>query len=64
MEAKAVVLYKESLVLLEDDKELIEHLANILIERWVLSKEEIFEEIEYFLKTTEKLTKSHKMPIL
>jgi cell division protease FtsH len=48
MEAKAIVLYKESLELLEDDKELIEHLANILIERWVLSKEEIFEEIECF----------------
>jgi hypothetical protein len=41
-------LYKESLVLLEEDKELIEYLANILIERWVLSKEEIFEEIEGF----------------
>jgi cell division protease FtsH len=48
MEAKAVELYKESLVLLEEDKELIEYLANILIERWVLSKEEIFEEIEGF----------------
>jgi cell division protease FtsH len=48
MEAKAVVLYNESLELLQDDKELIKHLANILIERWVLSKEEIFEEIERF----------------
>ena len=50
MEAKAVTLYKESLELLQDDKALIEHLANILIERWVLSKEEIFEEIELFTR--------------
>jgi len=48
MEAKAESLYIESLKLLQDDKELIKHLANILIERWVLSKEEIFEEIERF----------------
>lgn len=45
MEAKAKELYGETLVLLEKDKALIEHLSAILIERWVLSKEEIFEEI-------------------
>ncbi|MCH9740087.1 MAG: AAA family ATPase [Epsilonproteobacteria bacterium] len=45
MEAKAKELYQETLVLLEKDKALIEHLAAILIERWVVSKEEIFEEI-------------------
>ena len=50
MEVKAVTLYKESLELFQDDKALIEHLANILIERWVLSKEEIFDEIVSFYK--------------
>jgi cell division protease FtsH len=48
MEAKAIELYRESLELLREDRELIEYLANILIEKWVLSKEEIFEEIEKF----------------
>jgi cell division protease FtsH len=48
MEEKAGILYAETLELLEQDKELIEYLANILIERWVLSKEEIFEEIEKY----------------
>ncbi len=51
MEAKAIELYKDSLKMLQDDKELIKHLANILIERWVLSKEEIFEEIELYRDT-------------
>jgi len=45
MEAKAEELYSETLEILRDDQELIKHLANELIERWVLSKEEIFEEI-------------------
>lgn len=45
MEAKAKELYQETLVLLEEDKELIKHLADVLIDRWVLSKDEIFEEI-------------------
>ena len=45
MEAKAKELYGETLVLLSEDKALIEHLASILIERWVLSKDEIFEAI-------------------
>jgi cell division protease FtsH len=45
MEAKAKELYGETLSLLANDKELIEYLASILIERWVLSKEEIFKEI-------------------
>lgn len=38
--------YIETIDLLKDDKELIEYLANILIDRWVLSKYEIFEEIK------------------
>ncbi len=48
MEAKAEELYSETLEILRDDQELIKHLANELIERWVLSKEEIFEEIRKF----------------
>jgi len=50
MEAKAKELYGETLLLLEDDKELINHLASILIDRWVLSKDEIFEEINNYSK--------------
>jgi cell division protease FtsH len=50
MEAKASDLYRETLELLKEEKELIEYLANELIERWVLSKEEIFEEIQNFKK--------------
>ncbi len=45
MEVKAKELYSDTLTLLEKDKALIAHLATILIERWVLSKDEIFEEI-------------------
>ncbi|CAA6802002.1 MAG: Cell division protein FtsH [uncultured Sulfurovum sp.] len=48
MEAKAAELYTESLELLKDEQALIEHLAGLLIERWVLSKEEIFEEIRKY----------------
>jgi hypothetical protein len=48
MEAKAAELYIETLAILRDEKELIEYLANILIERWVLSKEEIFDEIRKY----------------
>ena len=48
MEAKAEELYHETLEILKDDQELIKHLANELIERWVLSKEEMFEEIRKF----------------
>jgi cell division protease FtsH len=48
MEEKAGELYAETIELLEKDKELIEYLANILIDRWVLSKEEIFEEIRKY----------------
>ena len=48
MEAKASALYAETLAILKDEQALIEHLANILIERWVLSKEEIFEEIRKY----------------
>ena len=48
MEAKAEELYSETLEILRDDQELIKHLGNELIERWVLSKEEIFEEIRKF----------------
>ncbi len=50
MEAKAKELYRETLTLLENDKDLIEYLATILIERWVLSKDEIFEEIKSYKK--------------
>ena len=45
MEAKAKELYRETLDLLDSEREMIEYLANILIERWVISKEEIFVEI-------------------
>ena len=48
MEAKASLLYAETLSLLKDEQALIEHLASVLIERWVLSKEEIFEEIRQY----------------
>ena len=48
MEAKASELYANTLELLREDKALIEHLASILIEHWVLSKEEIFEEIKKY----------------
>ena len=48
METKASELYGETLALLKEEKALIEHLANVLIERWVLSKEEIFEEIKKY----------------
>lgn len=50
MEDKAITLYKESLELLRDEQELIKHLANILIDKWVLSKDEIFEEIIKYRK--------------
>ena len=50
MEDKSVELYKKTVELLKDEKALIEHLAQILIERWVLSKEEIFEEIRGYEK--------------
>ena len=52
MEAKATELYNETLEILGDDQELIKHLANELIERWVLSKEEMFEEIRKFKLST------------
>ena len=55
MEAKAEELYNETLEILRDDQELIKHLANELIERWVLSKEEIFEEILKFRMLSDKL---------
>jgi len=48
MEAKSAALYEETLALLKEDKGLIEYLAAQLIERWVLSKEEIFEEIRKY----------------
>jgi cell division protease FtsH len=53
MEIKAENLYAETLKLLKEDTELIEHLALALIERWVLSKEEIFEEIIKYKETKE-----------
>ena len=48
MEEKSQELYIKTIELLKDEKELIEHLADILIEKWVLSKEEIFEEINLY----------------
>jgi len=48
MELKATELYAETLNLLREEEELIKYLANELIERWVLSKEEIFEEIKKY----------------
>jgi cell division protease FtsH len=48
MEIKAAELYNETLEILSEDQELIQHLAKVLIERWVLSKEEIFEEIRNY----------------
>ena len=45
MESKASELYNETLEILKDEQKLISHLAKLLIERWILSKEEIFEEI-------------------
>jgi len=51
MEAKAKELYMQTIDLLKNDRELIEHLANVLIDRWVLSKDEIFEEIELWYNT-------------
>ena len=53
MEEKSVELYKKTIELLKDEQELIEHLADILIERWVISKEEIFEEIREFKERAE-----------
>ena len=54
MESKATALYNETLEILKEEQELIEHLANILIERWVLSKEEIFEEIVKYREKIEE----------
>jgi len=48
MEKKSIELYKKTTELLKEERKLIEHLAQILIERWVLSKEEIFEEIKLY----------------
>ena len=48
MEEKSKELYIETIDLLKNDIELIEYLATQLIDRWVLSKEEIFEEIKNF----------------
>ena len=48
METKASSLYEETLSLLKEDKELIKYLANELIIRWVLTKEEIFVEIKKY----------------
>jgi len=45
---KTKELYIQTLDLLKNDIELIEYLANQLIDRWVLSKDEIFEEIQKY----------------
>ena len=48
IENKSQELYLESLKIVEENKELIEHLSEILIDRWVLSKDEIFKEIKKY----------------
>ena len=48
MEVKAAELYSETLEILKEEEKLIEHLASMLIEKWVLSKEEIFEAIKEY----------------
>ncbi|NOZ91148.1 MAG: AAA family ATPase [Epsilonproteobacteria bacterium] len=48
MQEKSKKLYKETIDLLIDDIELIEYLATQLIDRWVLSKDEIFQEIQKY----------------
>ncbi len=48
MEDKSIELYKKTVELLKEEQALIEYLAKILIEQWVLSKEEIFEEISRY----------------
>jgi len=45
---KSEELYTESIKIISENKELIIFLSDILIKRWVLSKEEIFTEIEKF----------------
>jgi cell division protease FtsH len=45
MEEKSRELYIQTINLLRKDRELIEYLATQLIYRWVLSKDEIFQEI-------------------
>jgi len=52
MEEKAKTLYIQTINLLKKDRNLIEHLAQLLIQRWVLSKDEIFEEIEKYRNKT------------
>lgn len=48
IETKSAKLYNETLEIIEENKELIEYLSEILIDRWVLSKDEIFKEIEKY----------------
>jgi cell division protease FtsH len=48
MENKSAELYQKTSELLRNEQEMIEYLAQILMERWVLSKEEIFEEIRTY----------------
>ena len=45
---KSEALYNDSLNIVEDNKDLILYLSSILIEKWVLSKEDIFLEIKKF----------------
>jgi cell division protease FtsH len=48
VEEKSAELYKETLEIIRNNKDMIEYLSEILIDRWVLSKDEIFEEIEKY----------------
>lgn len=48
IEVKSSELYLETVDIVNENKEMIEYLAEILVERWVLSKDEIFEEIEKY----------------
>lgn len=45
---KSSELYKETKEIVENNKDLIKYLSNVLLEKWVLSKDEIFAEIQKF----------------
>jgi len=48
IEKKSIDLYRETRTIIEENKDLIEYLSKILIDRWVLSKDEVFEEIKKY----------------
>jgi len=45
---KSEELYNESYNIIKANKDLIEYLSDVLIKKWVLSKDEIFKEIKHF----------------